>query len=310
MLFDNYETFIYELDGRKITLTDIFNNISFSNVENNNAFFDYYIQEGESPEAVSARFYGTTSYSWLVLLVNNIIDRKNDWFEGQTEFARKRDLNFGGTAYYIPSLPDIQSGDVMVKVTGTDGNFATVVDETTYTHITSFDPILRKIRGVCGNPEFISGDSVIFGRLQSNGSVVPLQFNNKQETPELTDYTNIIYSEPYIQSLDYFLTGNNVVIDPYKNGITGYTVSTDVTYLQVGETGDNFAVTNLYRYGASGGIPFPGTFKQTIFTEYNDKYLEKQKIKILRKEYLSSVLTLIKNSLQSNEIGKVFKITI
>ena len=42
MLFDNYETFIYELDGRKITLTDIFNNISFSNVENNNAFFDYY----------------------------------------------------------------------------------------------------------------------------------------------------------------------------------------------------------------------------------------------------------------------------
>lgn len=310
MLFDNYETFIYELDGRKITLTDIFNNISFSNVENNNAFFDYYIQEGESPEAVSARFYGTTSYSWLVLLVNNIIDRKNGWFEDQNEFVRKRELNFGGTAYYIPSIPDIQSGDIMVKVTATGGNFATDVDESIYTHISSFDPILRKIRGICGNSNFSIGDTVVFGRLQSNGSVVPLQFNDKQEIPELTDYTNIIYSESYIQSLDYFLTGNNIIIDPYKNGLTGYTVSTDATYLEIGQTGDNFAVTNLYRYGASGGIPVSGMFKQTIFTEYNDKYLEKQKIKILRKEYLSSVLSLIKNSLQSNEVGKVFKITI
>ena len=310
MLFDNYETFIYELDGRKITLTDIFNNISFSNVENNNAFFDYYIQEGESPEAVSARFYGTTSYSWLVLLVNNIIDRKNGWFEDQNEFVRKRELNFGGTAYYIPSIPDIQSGDIMVKVTATGGNFATDVNESIYTHISSFDPILRKIRGICGNSNFSIGDTVVFGRLQSNGSVVPLQFNDKQEIPELTDYTNIIYSESYIQSLDYFLTGNNIIIDPYKNGLTGYTVSTDATYLEIGQTGDNFAVTNLYRYGASGGIPVRGMFKQTIFTEYNDKYLEKQKIKILRKEYLSSVLSLIKNSLQSNEVGKVFKITI
>jgi hypothetical protein len=310
MLFDNYETFIYDFDGRKVTLTDIFNNISFANVENNNAFYDYYIQEGETPEAVSARFYGTTSYSWIILLANNIIDRKNDWFESQTEFVRKRDLNFGGTAYYIAALPDLQEGDVMVKVTSTSDNFATVVDETTYTHISSFDPILRKIKGICGNANFTSGDNVIFGRLQSNGSVTPIQFDDKQEIPELTDYTDLIHIEPYINSVDYFYTSNNIVIDPYKYGITGYTVTTDVTYTQEGETGNNFAITNIYSYGTGGGQPPAGLIKKTVFEDYNAKYLDRQKIKILRVEYLPSVLSLIKNSLESNEIGKVFKIII
>jgi hypothetical protein len=38
------------------------------------------------------------------------------------------------------------------------------------------------------------------------------------------------------------------------------------------------------------------------------KYLKKQKIKVLKKEYVSSVITLIENALQSPEIGKTMKI--
>jgi hypothetical protein len=39
----------------------------------------YTVQDGETPELVSLRFYNTVEYYWVILLVNNIIDVKNEW---------------------------------------------------------------------------------------------------------------------------------------------------------------------------------------------------------------------------------------
>lgn len=310
MLFDNYNKITYTFNGKEVILSDIFRNISFDDVETSNAFFEYYIEDGETPESVSIKVYGTSSYSWLILLVNSIADRKNDWFESEKEYVRKKELNYGGNAFYVAALPDLQVGDVMVKVTSTSGNNATDVDETTYRHIAEFDPYFRKIRGICGSGTFAIGDNILFGRKQSNGSVIPLTFDNKEELPETTDFTNIIYLEKYENSVDYFYTANNIVLNPYRAGITGYNVDADTTYTDEGATGNNFAVTLIYKYGACGGIPVSGSIKHEVSETLRTTYLNKQKIKILRPEYLSSVIDLIKTSLSSNEVGKSFKIII
>lgn len=310
MLFDNYEKITYNIGGKDLTLADIFKSISFKDVETSSAFYDYYIQDGETPEIVSARLYQTTAYSWLILLVNNIADIKNEWFESAEEFERNRERDYGGYAYYVSTLPDLQPGDVMVKVTGISGAGATGITASVYQHIADFDTNLRKIRGICGSANFISGDNVLFARKQDNGNVTPLIFYNNAEEPELVNYTKIWLKEKYTDSVEYFYTNNNIVLNPYKKGITGSSIPVDTLYTNTGDTltANNFAFTILYKYGACGG--YDGVFKKTIGEEVYDKYIKKQKIKVLRPEYVTVVVNTIKNALLSDKIGNVFKIKI
>ena len=312
MLFDNYEKIKYTIGNKEVTISDIFRNISFKDVELSNAFYDYHIEDGETPELVSIKIYGTSSYSWLILLVNSIADRKNDWFESQEHFTRKRDLNYGGDAFYFSALPDLTVGDIMIKATAVSGNSATGVTANIYRHVADFDPMLRKVRGIEGAGVFANGDNVVFARKQSNGLVDPIAFDNQAETPEETDYTNILFIEPYIESVQYFYTASNVVLNPYRAGTTGYNVDTNTTYTDAtpGITGNNFARTILYKYGICGGVGYAGANKFEIGTDLFNKYTDKQKIKVLRPEYLSSVVTLIKTALDSDEVGKTFKILI
>lgn len=47
--------------------------------ENLVIFDEYDIQDGETPELVSYKFYDTTDYHWVILLVNDILDPRFGW---------------------------------------------------------------------------------------------------------------------------------------------------------------------------------------------------------------------------------------
>lgn len=311
MLFNNYPEIVYKIGSRNITLRDIFKNVAFINIENNDSYYDYYIQDGETPETVSTKFYGTPAYSWLILMVNNIADIKNEWFVSQQQYEKINEANYGGNAFYISALPDLQPGDVLVKVTATQGTQATGVTANIYANIADFDKNFRKIRGISGSGSFNSGDYILFARKQESGSVIPIKFLNNQDPPEETNYTQIIFVEPYGNSVNYFYNSNNVILNPYKYGLTGITgVQTNTIYSNPGDTltVNNFARTILYRYGACGGVSENGILKQELNTENFSNYIERQKIKILRQDLLPSVISSLKSALENNLIGKQFKV--
>jgi hypothetical protein len=320
MLFKDYDQITYKIGKRTVTVSDIFRHITFD-VQNStpNAFYDYYIQDGETPESVSLKIYGSTAYSWLVLLINGLADRNSDWFTSQEQFLQSKELNYGGDAYYITSLPDIRPGDIMVKVTSTSEESATNIDATKYRIIKDFDVNLRKIRGITGSGTISSGDNILFARYNSEvGSVQTIEFLNGATYSEITDYASVIYTEKYGNSVEYFYSqpdaDSKVLINPYKNVVNGATapnVSTDTLYSNSGDTTtlENFTNTLLYKYSNLSGSGY-GYFKKTIDETEFENYLDKQKIKVLRSEYLSAVVTAIKNALASDEIGKTFKVTI
>lgn len=314
MLFKNYSEIKYNFNGKEINILDIFRNVSFVNVDTSKAFEDYYIQEGETPEIISAKIYGNTSYSWIVMLANSKSLLKKDWFVSSSEYERYKEEVFGGDAAYISALPDIQQGDVFAKVVSYGTTEATSVDNTAYRHIVDFDPYLRKIHGVSGGGTFASGDYIVFARFNpEDGTVTPIQFLNGSNPPVLVDYTRLLFIEPYYDSLSYLYNSNNIVVDPYRtsgSGVTG--INSDTIYLNTNDTTtkNNFAKCLLYKYGQSGGPPETGLFAKTIGEIDYDKYLDKQKIKILKPEYLSVVLSALETALASNEIGKKLKIEI
>ena len=313
MLFKNYPQITYRIGNKDINLVDIFKNVSFTNVENNNAFDDYYIQDGETPETVSLKMYGTTSYAWLVLLVNGILDIKKDWFISASEFDARTESTLGGDAIYISALPDIQPGDLAVKVLTEDGSFATTVDITNYRHIAEFDRNLRKIRGISGAGTLGIGDLIVFARQNPNGSITTIQFNNQAQTPSITDFTNVSFSESYRNSVDYFITGNDVILNPYMNNAYpgGTSISPNATYVDASlgfYAKDNFADTLLFYYIDNTGDLPTGISKVAKTTDNYNKYIQKQKIRTLKPELLTNVVSAIQNAIDGDNVGKIFKV--
>jgi hypothetical protein len=49
-------------------------------VKVNSLLFDTYkVREGETPEIIAHKLYGDTELHWIVMLINDIIDRYHDW---------------------------------------------------------------------------------------------------------------------------------------------------------------------------------------------------------------------------------------
>lgn len=82
MFFKYFPTINYKADGYDTPLTDI--SIAFIKkklfADSAYLFRRYTIIEGETPEAVSYKLYGTTRFHWTLIFMNDIVDVMTDWF--------------------------------------------------------------------------------------------------------------------------------------------------------------------------------------------------------------------------------------
>jgi hypothetical protein len=83
--FDKFPKIPYDINGKDVASYELVTNIFFrfkviSDVLNNiAAYYDYVIQEGDTPEILADKIYNDPEAHWVILLVNNIIDAQHDW---------------------------------------------------------------------------------------------------------------------------------------------------------------------------------------------------------------------------------------
>lgn len=83
MYFKSFPLTYYSVDDganvkvvTNITLRAVIND----EVKNNLSLFDEYdIKDGETPEIVSDKFYGSSFYHWIILHTNDILDARYEW---------------------------------------------------------------------------------------------------------------------------------------------------------------------------------------------------------------------------------------
>lgn len=77
------EDITYELnDDELIKIKNLFNKLYLQNYDftsNSDFLINYTVADGETPESVSYKYYGTTEYWWIVMMINNIKDVFYDW---------------------------------------------------------------------------------------------------------------------------------------------------------------------------------------------------------------------------------------
>ena len=106
-------------------------------------FQQYTIGNNERPDRVAYNIYGTSTYDWVVLLCNNIVNVYEDWPLAEDELqelvSRKYGSPNGVHHYETNEIKDLDTGKVLIKegiqvnqewgYTRSDG---TVVANTTY----------------------------------------------------------------------------------------------------------------------------------------------------------------------------------
>lgn len=63
------------------TVTNIVTRFKFENEFKNNSvlYYDYDIQDGDTPEIIASKFYGSPEKHWVILMLNDMIDAQWDW---------------------------------------------------------------------------------------------------------------------------------------------------------------------------------------------------------------------------------------
>lgn len=75
--FDEFP--IIEYEGKQIRDITRRNTLMKSVTNNPLVYLPYTVQDGEKPEDIANWYYGSTDYTWLVLMANNIVDPYHQW---------------------------------------------------------------------------------------------------------------------------------------------------------------------------------------------------------------------------------------
>lgn len=108
--FETFPNRLYDIkgDGNQTLVTDIFRRMKVRDgVKDNLALMATYdVMNGDSPETISYKHFGSTDYFWVICLMNDVTDRFYDWplsdsaFE---EYVKQKYAEPGGIHHYEKS---------------------------------------------------------------------------------------------------------------------------------------------------------------------------------------------------------------
>ncbi|MFZ9301800.1 MAG: baseplate wedge protein 53 [Sediminibacterium sp.] len=97
--FEHFKTTAYTLANNNVSLdkvTNIMRTFSFDSSFKDNAsvFYEYDILDGETPEIVSDKMYGSPDFHWIILNYNQILHPQFDWVLDSTSFINFVDKKY------------------------------------------------------------------------------------------------------------------------------------------------------------------------------------------------------------------------
>lgn len=217
--------------------------------ENLVIFDEYDIQDGETPEIVSYKFYDTTDYHWVILIVNDILDPRFGWpltdEQLYTYTANKYgSANVNATHHYVAfEGSDIVVDPTQTKVTkvleasyvdlfrmaangfiSTTENQQAFIDYLYSPKQPAFSsPRPRADISHSGSPAVSSGDGLLALRYQNNSSL----------TPQLISHINYFIIKPLVLSypnLVPLVLESSTTLPEERNSSNAYVTDGSVFY--------------------------------------------------------------------------------
>lgn len=113
--FSNFPTLVYDLSlsteqPKTFLLRDITTNVRFRKevLQNVLAYEVYDIQDNDTPETLSERFYGSPYYHWVIMLINERYDYLNDFPMAQRELESLIEKKYGAQQFSIAQYETVE----------------------------------------------------------------------------------------------------------------------------------------------------------------------------------------------------------
>ena len=99
--FQGFPTMFYDImaNGKLVETTDLFRAVRIKNSIRDDILLykSYHIQDGERPDHVSLKLYGTTNYYWTFFMINeNLVNTFADWPCSRIEMDNKIRIKYQG----------------------------------------------------------------------------------------------------------------------------------------------------------------------------------------------------------------------
>jgi hypothetical protein len=121
--------------------------------ENTAAYYKHFITDGETPEILAHKFYGSAETHWIILLMNDIIDPQYDWpmsydtlnrfiinKYSSPEYADTANTNVSGLTWANANDKEYYKVQRTVNSRGEVQDVSVTIDEDTYDSFNTINP--------------------------------------------------------------------------------------------------------------------------------------------------------------------------
>ncbi len=143
--YDLFPRIQYDIAGDGTNKIDTIVDISLrlgvvSDIKNNSmSYYEYIIREGDTPENLADRVYGSAEYHWIILLMNDIINPLFDWPLSSDAFNQYITNSYGSIA---TAKTRVHHYEKIIKRTDRNtSNYNQIIleiDETTYNDLPEY----------------------------------------------------------------------------------------------------------------------------------------------------------------------------
>lgn len=147
--FDNFPYIGYNLNANPasdelVWVQDIFRRCAPVRdlLKNTQAFYEYIIQEGETPEMIADREYGSPKYFWVITMINNILDPQVEWPKDYANFVLYIEDKYGSVAAASGTNHHYTMTESKVDSLGNSSSKTFIIDATRYAALASVVPVV------------------------------------------------------------------------------------------------------------------------------------------------------------------------
>lgn len=134
------------------TITNIINRFALEKglKENTSAYYNYVINESDTPEIIAAKAYDSPERHWVVLMMNDIVDPQFDWplktdalnqyinvKYSTAEYANTSNTGNTGLQYALSTIHSYYKTETITTASGTSTNTTIRIDKSVYDNLTA-----------------------------------------------------------------------------------------------------------------------------------------------------------------------------
>jgi len=223
---------------RRISLTETAKNES-------SVFLSYDVKDGEKPEHIAERVYGSADMHWIILLCNEIIDPYNDWYKSQNALEQYTSKKYRGYRIFVTKTDDTLLYDSKIH------SGATLSQGTVSSEIAEFTP------QYCSLKVYGSGFS------EGNATITTSDDQYQIKIHRVDVGSNSVHHFQQEKGATYDLGPSNIItVDPLSYQTNAFTEL----------RGSVGLVETPYPTGSSG-VDYSGTGVVSLWETYIGKYM-------------------------------------